>query len=153
MTGAASRGWRKSWRPSSGFRSRIWMICIGYSVSQVSVHAISVVNSSLKPQATPRGSWKGYTVQFSSRSSPRDNIDLARFSDDECASNLMRQGQTDGGPWEQFKDLLAYTRGCRLRKNHLNSFEAHHWFDEQHNEQKYRLTNRSEVANFLVGLR
>ncbi|TCU11214.1 AAA family ATPase [Rhizobium sullae] len=74
-------------------------------------------------------------------------------ADDECISNLMRRGQTDGGTPEQFEELLEYTRGYRLRKNHLNSFEGHQWFFGQHPNQKYRLSNRSEVTDFLAGLR
>jgi len=76
-------------------------------------------------------------------------LDLA---DDECISNLVRRGQTDGGTPKQFEELLEYTRGYRIRKNHLNSFEAHHWFYEQHPKQKYRLSSRSEVTDFLVRL-
>ncbi|MGP4691849.1 AAA family ATPase [Agrobacterium cavarae] len=74
-------------------------------------------------------------------------LDLA---DDECISNLVRRGQTDGGTPEQFEELLEYTRGYRLRKNHLNSFEAHHWFYEQYPKEKYRLSSRSEVTDFSV---
>lgn len=71
------------------------------------------------------------------------------IADDECISNLRQRGQTGGGTEEQFEELLEYTRGYRLRKNHLNSFDAHHWFFEQHPLQKWRLSGRSDVAAFL----
>ncbi len=74
------------------------------------------------------------------------------IADDECISNLMRRGQADGGTPEQFQELLEYTRAYRLRKNHLNSFEGHQWFFGQHPNQKYRLSSRSEVADFLGSL-
>ncbi len=37
-------------------------------------------------------------------------------SDDECISNLVQRGQTEGGTQEQFEELLEYTRGYRLQK-------------------------------------
>lgn len=70
--------------------------------------------------------------------------------DDECISNLLQRGQTGGGSEAQFGELLEYTRGYRLRKNHLNSFDAHHWFFEQHPLQKWRLSGRLDVATFLA---
>jgi adenylate kinase family enzyme len=73
-------------------------------------------------------------------------LDLA---DHDCISNLVRRGQTGGGTPEQFDELLQYTRGYRLRKNHLNSFEAHRWFYEQHPKQKHRLSSRSEVTDVV----
>ncbi|WP_172724422.1 AAA family ATPase [Neorhizobium tomejilense] len=69
--------------------------------------------------------------------------------DEECISNLVQRGQTGGGTAEQFEELLAYTRGYRLRKNHLNSFDAHQWFFDQHPLPKFRLSSRSEMAAFL----
>jgi adenylate kinase family enzyme len=71
-------------------------------------------------------------------------------SDDECISNLVQRGQTEGGTQEQFEELLEYTRGYRLRKNHLNSFEGHQWFFEQHPFQKFRLSSRPDIAAFLA---
>ncbi len=73
-------------------------------------------------------------------------------ADDECIANLENRGQTNGGTQEQFEELLKYTRGYRLRKKHLNSFEAHLWFYEQHPEQKHRLSSRSEVSSFLSSI-
>ena len=73
--------------------------------------------------------------------------------DDECIANLMRRGQTDGGTQDQFEELLAYTRAYRIRRNHLNSFEAHQWFFDQHPHQKFRLSSRSEIADFVANLR
>ncbi|MBD8689925.1 MULTISPECIES: AAA family ATPase [unclassified Rhizobium] len=116
---------------------------------------MSVINSLLKQQAAAHGLWvmEGIYGSILKQVFPRVTtfiwLDLA---DDDCIANLMTRGQTDGGSSEQFEELLEYTRGYRFRKNHLNSFEAHHLFYEQHPEQKYRLTSRSEVANFLVGL-
>ncbi len=74
------------------------------------------------------------------------------ISDDECISNLLQRGQTGGGTEEQFEELLEYTRGYRLRKNHLNSFDAHERFFEEHPLQKLRLCSRSEVEAFLRSL-
>ena len=71
-------------------------------------------------------------------------------SDEECISNLTQRGQTGGGTEEQFEELLEYTRGYRLRKNNLNSFEGHQWFFEQHPHHKYRLSSRSDIATFLA---
>jgi adenylate kinase family enzyme len=71
------------------------------------------------------------------------------IADDECLANLQQRGQTGGGTPEQFAELLDYTRGYRDRRNHLNSFEAHQWFFEQHPMQKYRLKNRAEMTAFL----
>jgi hypothetical protein len=71
-------------------------------------------------------------------------------SDDECISNLLQRGQTGGGTVEQFEELLEYTRGYRLRKNHMNSFDAHQRFFEEHPLQKVRLSSRSDVATFLA---
>lgn len=73
-------------------------------------------------------------------------------TDAECVANLMRRGQTGGGTKEQFEELLAYTRGYRLRKNHLNSFDGHQSFFQQHPDQKFRLSSRSEIADFVAGL-
>ncbi len=69
--------------------------------------------------------------------------------DEECISNLRERGQTGGGTSDQFDELLDYTRGYRLRKNHLNSFEAHAQFFEAHPLQKARLRSRQEMAAFL----
>lgn len=71
------------------------------------------------------------------------------ISDEECISNLLQRGQTGGGTEEQFEELLEYTRGYRLRKNHLNSFEAHEHFFEEYPLQKLKLCSRSEVGAFL----
>ena len=72
---------------------------------------------------------------------------------EECIANLQQRGQTGGGTQEQFAELLDYTRGYAERRNHLNSFEAHQWFFEQHPLEKYRLTNRAEIADFLAEVR
>ena len=71
-------------------------------------------------------------------------------SDDACISNLLERGQTGGGTEEQFEELLEYTRGYRLRKNHLNSFDGHERFFKQHPLQKLRLSSRSDIATFLA---
>ncbi|SDN73805.1 NB-ARC domain-containing protein [Ensifer sp. YR511] len=71
------------------------------------------------------------------------------ISDEECISNLLQRGQADGGTEEQFEELLEYTRGYRLRKNHLNSFEAHERFFEVHPLHKLKLCSRSEIGAFL----
>ncbi|KQU78643.1 hypothetical protein ASD00_36905 [Ensifer sp. Root31] len=71
-------------------------------------------------------------------------------SDDECISNLLQRGQTGGGTRAQFDELMEYTRGYRLRKGHLNSFDAHQWFFEEHPLQKLKLCCRSEIAEFLA---
>ncbi|MFK3968594.1 hypothetical protein ACI2KT_34100 [Ensifer adhaerens] len=71
------------------------------------------------------------------------------ISDEECISNLLQRGQADGGTEEQFEELLEYTRGYRLRKNHLNSFDAHERFFEVHPLHKLKLCSRSEVGAFL----
>jgi adenylate kinase family enzyme len=71
------------------------------------------------------------------------------ISDEECISNLLQRGQTGGGTEEQFEELLEYTRGYRLRKSHLNSFDAHERFFEEHPLQKLKLCSRSEVGAFL----
>ena len=73
-------------------------------------------------------------------------------SDDECISNLLQRGQTGGGTEEQFEELLEYTRGYRLRKNHMNSFDAHEWFFQQHPLNKLRLHSRADVASFLAAV-
>lgn len=73
-------------------------------------------------------------------------------SNDECISNLLQRGQTGGGTVEQFEELLEYTRGYRLRKNHMNSFDAHQRFFEEHPLQKVRLSSRSDVATFLAAI-
>lgn len=75
------------------------------------------------------------------------------IADTECISNLMLRGQTDGGTPEQFEELLEYTRGYRLRQNHLNSFDGHQWFYERHPKQKFRLSSRSDITDFLDGIR
>ncbi|MGF6178277.1 AAA family ATPase [Ensifer sp. 4252] len=72
------------------------------------------------------------------------------ISDDECISNLLQRGQTGGGTEAQFEELMEYTRGCRLRKGHLNSFDAHQWFFAEHQLQKLKLCRRSEIADFLA---
>ncbi|TCL62700.1 adenylate kinase family enzyme [Rhizobium sp. BK251] len=72
------------------------------------------------------------------------------FPDDECISSLLQRGQTGGGTEEQFKELLDYTRGYRLRKNHMNSFDAHERFFEEHSLRRLRLCSRLEVAGFLA---
>lgn len=71
-------------------------------------------------------------------------------SDEECISNLLQRGQTGGGTEEQFEELLEYTRGYRLRKNHLNSFDAHKRFFDEHPLHKLKLCSRSDVAAFLT---
>ncbi|WP_416067436.1 AAA family ATPase [Rhizobium sp. ZK1] len=71
-------------------------------------------------------------------------------SNDECVSNLLQRGQTAGGTAEQFEELLDYTRGYHLRKNHLNSFDGHQWFFKQYTLQKFRLSSRPEMAAFLA---
>ncbi|MET3600699.1 AAA family ATPase [Martelella mangrovi] len=76
-------------------------------------------------------------------------LDLA---DDECIPNLVQRGQNDGGTSEQFQQLLEYTRTYRLRKKHLNSFDAHRFFYDQHPKQKFRLSSRTEINDFLVGI-
>lgn len=70
--------------------------------------------------------------------------------DDECISNLLQWGQTGGGTDEQFEELLEYTRGYRLRENHMNSFDGHRRLFEEHSLQKLRLSSRSEIAAFLA---
>jgi hypothetical protein len=69
--------------------------------------------------------------------------------DSECVSNLRQRGQTGGGTEEQFEELLEYTRGYRLRKNHMNSFEAHEQFFEKCSAQKLKLGSRSDAIAFL----
>ncbi|MBY5905483.1 AAA family ATPase [Rhizobium leguminosarum] len=70
--------------------------------------------------------------------------------DSECISNLIQRGQTGGGTDEQFEELLEYTRGYRLRKNHMNSFDAHEQFFEGHSLQKLRLGSRSDATALLA---
>lgn len=70
--------------------------------------------------------------------------------DSECISNLIQRGQTGGGTEEQFEELLEYTRGYRLRKNHMNSFDAHERFFEAHSLQKLKLGSRSDATAFLA---
>ncbi|MGO7019379.1 AAA family ATPase [Rhizobium leguminosarum] len=70
--------------------------------------------------------------------------------DSECISNLIQRGQTGGGTDEQFEELLEYTRGYRLRKNHMNSFDAHEQFFEGHSLQKLKLGSRSDATAFLA---
>lgn len=71
------------------------------------------------------------------------------LTDDECISNLVQRGQTDGGTPEQFEELLEYTRGYHIRKNHLNSFDGHQRLFEQCPCDKYRLSSRPEITDFL----
>lgn len=70
-------------------------------------------------------------------------------SDDECIANIRQRGITGGGTAEQFEELLDYTRGYRLRKNHMNSFNAHEWFFHEHPLRKFKLQNRADMAVFL----
>ncbi|APO72497.1 ABC transporter ATP-binding protein (plasmid) [Rhizobium gallicum] len=63
-------------------------------------------------------------------------------SDSECISNLLQRGQTGGGTEVQFEELLEYTRGYRLRKNHMNSFGGHERFFEDHPFQMLRPSSR-----------
>ena len=72
--------------------------------------------------------------------------------DDECIANIRLRGITGGGTLEQFNELLDYTRGYRLRKNHMNSFDAHRQFFEEHLSKKIKLQNRSEIAAFLAAI-
>ncbi|MBB2971149.1 AAA family ATPase [Mesorhizobium sp. RMAD-H1] len=74
------------------------------------------------------------------------------ISDEECISNLLQRGQTNGGTEEQFEELLEYTRGYRLRKNHLNSFDAHKRFFEAYPSHKLKLCGRLDVAAFLTSV-
>lgn len=69
--------------------------------------------------------------------------------DDECVANIRMRGVTGGGTLEQFNELLDYTRGYRLRKNHMNSFDAHLQFFEEHSSSKIKLHNRSEITELL----
>ena len=73
--------------------------------------------------------------------------------DEECITNLFQRGQTGGGTEEQFAELLEYTRGYRVRKNHLNSWDGHQWFFEQHSLEKVRLSSRSDITAFLAEAR
>ncbi|NTH64450.1 AAA family ATPase [Agrobacterium rhizogenes] len=70
--------------------------------------------------------------------------------DDECVANIRLRGVTGGGTLEQFDELLEYTGGYRIRKNHMNSFVAHREFFEEHPSRKIKLYNRSEIAAFLT---
>lgn len=68
--------------------------------------------------------------------------------DSECVSNLRQRGQAGGGAEEQFEELLEYTRGYRVRKSHMNSFDAHERFFEECSLQKLKLGSRSDVTAF-----
>lgn len=74
-------------------------------------------------------------------------------ADEECVANLKQRGQTGGGTEAQFEELLDYTRGYRLRKNHLNSFDGHQRLFDEHPQGKFRLSSRPEIAAFLAQLR
>lgn len=72
--------------------------------------------------------------------------------DDECVANIRLRGITGGGTLEQFNELLDYTRRYRLRRNHMNSLDAHSQFFDQHPSHKMRLYNRPEISAFLDAL-
>lgn len=74
-------------------------------------------------------------------------------AEEECVANILQREITGGGTAEQFDELLEYTRGYRLRKNHMNSFDAHDRFFQAHPSQKIKLRDRSEIAAFLVAMR
>jgi adenylate kinase family enzyme len=70
--------------------------------------------------------------------------------DHECIANLRQRGPD--GTQEQFDELLQYTLGYRLRKNHLNSFDAHAQFFQDFPGHKVNLCSRSDVVTFLAAV-
>ena len=69
--------------------------------------------------------------------------------DDACIANLLDRGQQGGGTAEQFEDLLSYTRGYRIRRNSLNSFEGHQRFFEAFGGKTAKLKSRAEITVLL----
>ncbi|WP_421359061.1 MULTISPECIES: hypothetical protein [Agrobacterium] len=154
MEEAASRGWPKGWLPNLSLQSPIWTIYTG--CQSFSAERLRHERDQLVEAAADNASWimEGIYGSILKQVFPRiTTLIWLDIADTECISNLMLRGQTDGGTPEQFEELLEYTRGYRLRQNHLNSFDGHQWFYERHPKQKFRLSSRSDVTDFLDGIR
>jgi adenylate kinase family enzyme len=109
----------------------------------------------LVAEAAEGGSWimEGIYGSILTQVLPRvETLIWIDLPDDECISNLRQRGQSAGATTEQFEELLAYTRGYRQRKNHLNSFDAHARFFEMHASEKWKLGSRADMASLLAAI-